>query len=271
MIGYEIALVNPRKRKRKGAKKMAKRRRKMTAKQLKYFGPRRRKASRTRSRSRRRSALPAVVTVSNPRRRRRSNPRVHHYSRRRRSNPRGMGGMMGQVTSTLMPAALGAAGVFAVDRVIGFLPLESLSSDAKTQRIINRAARLVAVAGVGVAARKFLGNERGRGIAVAAMGVALHGLLAGFFGSGVGLSGALDGDEMGADDDGAPLDVDDLNPLNGDELDTLGIYTNARPVLEGIMDGDDLAAYMSGVDMDGDDPLGAYMGADDDVMSGALD
>lgn len=234
---------------------MAKRRRrKMTAKQLKYFGPRRK-----RSRSRSRSTLPAVV--SNPRRRRRhANPRA--FRRRRRSNPRGLGGMMGQVTSTLMPAAIGAAGVLAVDRVIGFLPLENLSSEPRTQKHINRAARLIAVAGVGIAARNFLGNEQGSKIAVSAMGIAIHGLLASFFGSGAGLSGDMDGD----DDMAGEMDGDDN--MDGDD-DGVGIYTNAQPLLEGEMDGDDdsIGDYM----MEGDDDLGAYMGADDPIgayMSG---
>lgn len=254
-MSYEIALINPRakprkSRKKRGAKVAKRKRRKMSAKQLKFFG-----GARTRRRRRSRSKSTAVaVRRANPRRRR-AHSVVRHFKRRRRSNPRlGGSGVVGQVIGTLVPAGIGAAGVLAVDRVIGYLPLASLSADPAMQKHINRAARLIAVAGVGIAARKFLGGEQGAKVAVSAMGIAIHGLLSGFLGSGAGLSGELDGystfspapvfsGDMDGDDMGAYLQGDEIVPLIGaDDMgaDDLGAY------LQGDMDGDTISAYLQG-------------------------
>lgn len=265
-MSYEIALVNPRAipaRKRtlkKRGVKMAKRRRKMSAKQLKYFGKRRGK-----SRAKRAKRAATTVVVSNPRRsRRRSNPRIFGR-RRRRSNPRMGGGAIGQVVGTLMPAGIGAVGVLAVDRVLGAINIATkISKDVATQKHINRAARLVAVAGVGIAARKFLGGEQGSKIAVASMGIAVHGLLASFLGSGAaGLSGEMDGmgEYIGADWEPTPGSVisgDDDGYIDG-ELDG---DTDVAPLISGEMDGDDpIGAYD---DLGTYDPIGAYLEGDND-------
>lgn len=112
-----IALVNPRRAKRRRS------RRKMTAKQLKYFGRRKHKR-----RSRR------VAVAATPRRRRR------HHSRRTRSVARRArrhvrrfarhtgGGMSLRgmnfnsfLKGTLVPSAVGAAGALGVDLALGYL------------------------------------------------------------------------------------------------------------------------------------------------------
>lgn len=265
-MSYEIALVNPRslrdstsKRGRKVAKKRKRARRKMSAKQLKYFGPRRKRGKKRvssrgkvrlatvakRKRSKRRAKSTAVVVH---RAKRRSNPRRNKHwagvrKHNRRTNPRSVGGVLGGVTSTLVPAGLGAVGVLAVDRVIGYLPLQNLSSDPAMQSHINRAARLVAVAGVGVIAKKVLGSARGQDIAVAAMGIAIHGVLSSFLGAS---AAGLHGDDLGA-------------YLEGDELGDMP--TDPAPLLSGDnLNGENLNDFM-----DGDESMmGAYLQGDFD-------
>ena len=82
-MGYVPVIENPRRK-----------RRKMTAKQLKYFGGKKRRSGRKSSGRRRRAS--AIVTTSNPTRRYRA--RIHSGGgRRRRSyrNPSGLGGVFG--------------------------------------------------------------------------------------------------------------------------------------------------------------------------------
>ena len=123
-----MMVLNP-----KGHAKMAKkRRRKMSALQLQYFGKgRKRRAASRGSAKRRRSGGRVVIVSANPRgrhlskRRRRSfraNPRSAHRRRFRR-NPIGLGGFL---NNTLIPAAVGAGGAMVVDYLDnqfgGYLP-----------------------------------------------------------------------------------------------------------------------------------------------------
>jgi hypothetical protein len=103
----------------------------MTAKQLRYFGPRR-----SRAKASRRRAKPEVVIVSqNPKRRasvskhKRRHRRTKHYSRNPRRARRHYrrnpieGTATGFLSGTLVPAAIGAMGAIGVDIAIGSLPL----------------------------------------------------------------------------------------------------------------------------------------------------
>lgn len=185
---YEIAIINPRPRKRgkspsarksrkSGAKSMAKKkRRKMSAKQAKYFGKRRAKratAATAAPKRRRRAAgkrRPAVGYVQGAGRirRRKLNPR-RVARRRRHSNPRfNMGGIANQ----LIPAAYGAGGGLALDLALGYIPLPAVLKTGYARH----ATRIVGALGIGWLAGKFL---RGRGAAVAqgALTVAMYGLL----------------------------------------------------------------------------------------------
>jgi hypothetical protein len=130
-----LMLLNP---SYQGGRKMARRRRKMTAKQLKYFGPRRKRraASSRRSTS---SARKVVIVSSNPRRKRRHhrrrstglfglNPRrARRVSRRRfKRNPTSMTTRRFRrnpinVQGAIMPAAIGAGGAIAVDYLYSVL------------------------------------------------------------------------------------------------------------------------------------------------------
>lgn len=111
-----LMVLNP---KAKAGKMAKRRRRKMTAKQLRYFGPRRRSKSKGRARAK------VVVVSANPkRRRRRSRVAAVRVSRRRfRRNPL-PSSMSGFLSNSVMPAAVGAAGAVGVDYVLAnFVPL----------------------------------------------------------------------------------------------------------------------------------------------------
>ena len=132
MPATSLMLLNPRRARKSSGRSGARRRRKMTAKQLRYFGPRR-----SRSKASRRRAKPEVVIVSqNPKRRssvakhKRRHRRRKHYSRNpRRAHRRHYrrnpieGTATGFLSGTLVPAAIGAMGAIGVDIAIGSLPL----------------------------------------------------------------------------------------------------------------------------------------------------
>lgn len=109
-----LMLVNP-KRRRRGSR----RRRAMTAKQLRYFGPR---ASNPRRRRRHRNPRSAV-TASNPRRHRRSHSRI---MRRRRNPIPSLNGIKGMV----MPAAYGAAAAIALGYVLNNYAMPNATTGA---------------------------------------------------------------------------------------------------------------------------------------------
>ena len=131
MPATSLMLLNPRRARKSSGRSGARRRRKMTAKQLRYFGPRR-----SRSKTSRRRSKPEVVIVSqNPKRRaavskKRRHRRAKHYSRNpRRAHRRHYrrnpieGTATGFLSGTLVPAAIGAMGAIGVDIAIGSLPL----------------------------------------------------------------------------------------------------------------------------------------------------
>lgn len=118
-----MLLLNPRRRRKaRKAKRSRRSRRPMTAKQLKFFGPR--KARRSRRRTITMHANPA------PRRSRRSRRRsLGAVTRRFRRNPISgttIRASMGSITRSIGNAAVGAAGAVAVDVAMGqagrFLP-----------------------------------------------------------------------------------------------------------------------------------------------------
>ena len=188
---YEIVVLNPRSgkksaRKRKRAAKrspvMAKRRRKLSAKQIAAgFGGKKRRvnarrrphAKRARNARRRRrnpSGKKRYVTGGYVRgkgriRRLKLNPRRRH----RRNNPRFS---VSGITSQLMPAAYGAAGGIALDVALGYIPLPAMLKSGYPKH----ATRIVGAMGIGWAARKFLGSK-GAAVGHGALIVAMYGLL----------------------------------------------------------------------------------------------
>lgn len=173
----ELFLLNPRRR-----------RRKMTAKQRKYFGGKRRARRNPTRRRARRNPLPIMATA-NPRRHRRRR-RVHrnpsHRRRHYRSNPamRLTGrGIVNQVTD----AATGAAGATVVDVVMGYLnpnlPATFLSPNVYP---IVKGAVAIGLGAVG----QSMGGQAGRFFAKGAEGsliCTLHDVFRSFVPAGISL------------------------------------------------------------------------------------
>jgi hypothetical protein len=184
---YEIAIINPRtlktrrKAKKAGVAKVAKkRRRKMSAKQAKFFGPKRkRRVRRARAkvsapRKRRRAARSTAKRVASSAgytqgpgriRRRKLNPRRRVA---RRSNPRFN---LSGITSQLVPAAYGAGGALALDLALGYIPLPAMLKTGYARH----ATRIVGALGIGWLAGKFL-RGKSQAIGAGALTVAMYGL-----------------------------------------------------------------------------------------------
>jgi hypothetical protein len=172
----QLLLLNPRKR-----------RRKLTAKQAKYFGKRKRRARRVSVRvSRpRRSRRSAVIRVhANPRRRSRRRLSINPRRRGYRSNPmprlsvRGIGG---QVQS----AAVGAVGATVVDIAMGYAGpmLPAALVGPNIYPVVKGAAAIL----IGAAAQAAgLGRWAGR-LTEGSLTVTLHGLIRSFLPAGVAL------------------------------------------------------------------------------------
>lgn len=179
MPASSLMLLNPRggRRARKSSERGTKRRRKMTAKQLRYFGPRRHRAAAGRKR-----AKPEVVIVSqNPRRakvakRKRSRRRVKRFN----SNPRRTrrtyrrnpieGTASGFLSGTLVPAAIGALGAIGVDMAIGNLPLPA---SMKTGTMLT-VTRIGAALGMGFLVGMAMGEDAGSEAAAGGIIVTLY-------------------------------------------------------------------------------------------------
>ena len=200
-MAYEIAILNPR---RKKAKRAGKSRRKSSRsktsmarrnskgqfvkghrakkrRSTRVSNPRRKKrvaakkvsAKRVRRKaSGKRTPAMGYVTGTKPIRRRKLNPRRKHHAKRRHkrhSNPRFS---VAGITSQIMPAAYGAAGGIALDVVLGYLPIPAML----TAGYAKHATRVVGALGVGYVARKFLG-AKGSAVAAGALTIAMYGLL----------------------------------------------------------------------------------------------
>lgn len=164
-----MLLLNPRSRRGRRRKAGARRRhrrsaRKMSAKQLKFFGPRKRRASRRRS-------VPMLANPSPRRGRRRSRRSFAAVKRRFRRNPISSAGIrasVGGITGALGRAAVGAAGAVVVDALMAqasrFLPVSASSrytADGKMNPTYYGAKLGLALA-VGVVGARFApGRMRG--------------------------------------------------------------------------------------------------------------
>jgi len=260
---YEIMVLNPRpgkgrkrrkvrrsaRKSRKGAKVMAKRRRKLSAKQIAagFGGKRKRRVRRAKRkhviRARRRSSgkrRPAVGYVSGTRRirRRKLNPRS--YRRRRHHNPRfSVGGIVNQ----LIPAAYGAGGAIALDVAMGYIPLPAMFATGYPKH----ASRIVGALGIGWVAKKFLGSK-GQAVAAGALTVAMYNLLKSVIVQfAPTVKGLGDYEEISIDDTAAQL----------------GAYLPGSPLGAYLPDGSSapgMGAYMNGAEtFDVEDTAGANL------------
>lgn len=174
-----LAILNPR-RKRATAKRKMKR--PMTAKQLRYFGPRKVKRAAAARSAKAPAKSKVIIVTGNPkgktvakRKRRhskktfRANPRK--ASRRRfNRNPRVLGASF--LRNTLVPAAIGAGGAVAVDALLAALPLPAFF---KTGPMLA-ATKIALALGVGVAVGAITTKEAGEEAAAGGVIVALYGL-----------------------------------------------------------------------------------------------
>lgn len=172
-----LVILNPiGRRKRKSKRSPSRRRRKMTAKQLKFFGPRK-------------SRKAAAALRANPRRdpvaKRKRRSRKHSHKRRRfsflknpirhrrrfRRNPiEGVG--RGFVGDTFAPAAIGAMGAVGADILLGYFPMRPFGG-AFGQPLM----RIIAALGVGWIVGAVTKNERaGSEAAAGGVVVALYSL-----------------------------------------------------------------------------------------------
>lgn len=225
-----------------------KRRRKMTAKQLKYFGPRRKRHARRRRTIRatrrtgraRRHSVQGYVVGTKRIRRRKLNPR-HHY-RRRRSNPRFS---VAGITNQLIPAAYGAGGAIALDIAMGYLPLPPMFATGYPKH----ATRIVGALGIGWVARKFLGGK-GNAVAQGALTVAMYNLIKDVIVQfAPAIKGLGDYEEISIDDTAA-------------QLGRMGAYLPGATMGAYLPDGSiapDMGAYMNGNLYDVEDTAGAAL------------
>lgn len=162
----ELLLVNPRKR-RKG-------KRKMTAKQAKYFSPRRKRRAAASSPRRRRRASARRAAAPVARRARRTRRRsVRGFLK----NTSGSLSLKPQtfIRETLIPSAIGGAGALGVDVAWGMLPLPA-SIKSGPMAPLAKAAGAVAV---GLIASKVAGKKIGAQVTSGYLTVLAYNLLKG--------------------------------------------------------------------------------------------
>lgn len=172
-----LTILNPR-----GKRKMKRRRKvKMTAKQLKFFGPRKGKKKK-KAKAKRRAKSKVIIVTSNPkgstmakskRRHRRRKAKVfsHNPKRRRfRRNPRSEAA--GFVNNTLVPAAIGAAGAIGTDMLLSYLPIPPQFRSGIMYPVVKIAGALLVGMAVGAVSNRAAGEEAAAGAVI----VTLYGL-----------------------------------------------------------------------------------------------
>jgi hypothetical protein len=175
-----------------------KRRRKMTAKQLEYFGKGRKRKRRTGARRKRKAAKAAVKVIevrSNPTRGSKMAKRKHRRRHRRhlfRKNPihrrrfRRNPLESGFLSNTLGPAAIGAAGAIAADYLQGILPLPAGFQQGIMAPITQIGYALLVGLGVDAVAGSKAGGEAAAGGMILAFYNLFSGLGVGGYGYGGG-------------------------------------------------------------------------------------
>lgn len=174
MPGEQLLLINPRRKRRV---KKAHRRRAKNSRRT------RRAAGGFRIRRRRVKNPRAAKRRSHKRHR---NPIMRKRYRRRARNPVSIRGLK----SALMPALLGAAGGVAVD--YGYNALAPMLPTAVTGALGTYTAPVIKIAsafGIGIVARKFLGNEKGNAVMAGALAIQAYNLLATVMGGTAGMAG----------------------------------------------------------------------------------
>ena len=152
----ELVLINPR---RRGSRK-----RKMTAKQRQFFGPRpKRRKFKARVRRARARTLMAL-----PKKRR----RVARYRR----NPIGGFSVKNFAKDTLIPSGIGAAGALGLDLLLGFLPLPAAIKTGPMRPLV----KLVGAVGLGMVAGMVGSRKMAEQVTAGAVTVVLYDTIKGF-------------------------------------------------------------------------------------------
>jgi len=99
---------------------------------------------------------------------------MHHRRRRYRLNPRG-GGVVGMLTSTLVPAAMGAVGGLGVNILIGFLPLPAMLKTGMMRTVTT----ILGAVGLGAVVSMVSSRRTGELVAAGAVTVTLYDALKG--------------------------------------------------------------------------------------------
>ncbi len=155
-MAAQLLLINPRRKRRRHARKARSHRR-------------RRHVARVSRRRRRRFHATGMVST-NPRRRRRHRRHAMMNPRRRRRRIHRNPFSTGSIASLAMPVGLGALGAVGLDVIYGYLS-NMLPAAITGSPYINAAAKAVGAVGLGWAGGKALGRDKGKLIAVGALTV----------------------------------------------------------------------------------------------------
>jgi len=175
-MANQLLYINPstRKRKSKGVRTMAKTRRtaaqRAATKKLIAFNKRRSGVRKRKPTTRRKNPSWFNNTPGHRRAALKGwrNRRKSTTTRKKR-NPTG-GGIMGQITSTIMPAMMAAGGGIGLDIVMGYLPIpENLK--AGPMRHLTKA---VGAVGIGIVGRMFLNPKTAHALATGALGITFY-------------------------------------------------------------------------------------------------
>lgn len=198
----QLMLINPGrrvKRRKHKARAGARKKRHMSALQLKYFGKKsqRSKAVSTLSgpgrgqrkgnpvmakkhKKRRKSSFKTHSLASVRRRtksgRHRNPVRALKHHRRYRRNPSMRGGMQGFMKHTLMPSAMGAAGALGIDVILGFLPIPVQFKTGPMRALV----KIAGAVGIGMVAQNFVKKETANQFVAGAITVTLYDVFKGY-------------------------------------------------------------------------------------------
>lgn len=179
----QLMLINPGrrvKRRKHKARAGARKKRRMSALQLKYFGKRSQRKGNpvmAKKHKKRRKHNPLHSRKRHAKRRSHNPVRAlkkHH--RRYRRNPSMRGGMQGFMKHTLMPSAMGAAGALGIDVILGFLPIPIQFKTGPMRALV----KIAGAVGIGMVASNFVKRETAHQFVAGAVTVTLYDVFKGY-------------------------------------------------------------------------------------------
>jgi hypothetical protein len=248
---YEIAVMNPRRSKRRAKKRKGNpsmKRNKKGRFVKRASNPRRKRrrhnARKVHHRKFRRRNARAVIDNPRRRKRRRHNPR-HHYRSKRRRNPR-FGISRGDITAQLMPAAVGGLGALLNSVVLGYVtPMLVPIVPFMTTGYGLHALRIASSLGLGILGKKF-GGRHGQQAGEGALTVAMYLLFRDVAVSFAPMLPLGDYEEISIDGT-----ADQLGAYM-DPATRLGAYMSGARLPDGSRRAPGMGAYMTGVNYEGE-------------------